>query len=496
MLIISHCLILEVSTRVRHGQVILMSLCATAFVATIGSNWARSAEAAQTDAAIQNLTSKIQNSGYTSRVLPILQQKCLACHSNAAKMGGLVMESYDALMKGGNHGQEIVPGKASDSRVVQMLEGKLEPRMPFGGDPLPPAEIAIIKAWIDAGAGGPAQGETSASPLVLKIPDLRPQVSVVSPIISARFSPDGSTLALGGYREVRLMDVATRKVTVTLAGHAEYVRSIAFSPDGKWLAAAGGLPQRSGEIKIWDVHTHQLLRALTGHKDCIYSVAVSPDGKLLASGSYDELVKLWDAATGQEVRTLKDHTDAVFAVAFSPDGTRLASGAQDRTVKMWDVASGERLYTLSDPQDGITTIAFSPSGKLLVAAGYDKAIYRWNLTDKAGTLARSLIADEDSILQLAWSPDGKVLVTSSADGSIRFRDAATLDPIGVLDNQPDWVEALSISPDGKWLAAARYDGTLSLYDTKTYKQVLGPVVAFQQKGPKLRERSGKPQASK
>ena len=150
-------------------------------------------------------------------------------------------------------------------------------------------------------------------------------------------------------------------------------------------------------------------------------------------GSYDKTIKLWDAQTGQELKTLQDHIDAVFAVAFSPDGKLLASGSQDRTVKIWNVASGERLYTLSDALDGITGIAFSPSGELLAAAGYDKSIHVWKIGEKEGSLVQSLIADEDSILQIAWSPDGKTLITSSSDGSIRFRDAVTLDPLGVLN---------------------------------------------------------------
>jgi len=418
---------------------------------------------------------------FSADVAPILQKNCLACHSSAAKMGGLVMEKFGLLMKGGAHGPVIIPGKSGESRLVMMLEGKVQPRMPFGGDPLPAAEIATIKAWIDAGGVGPSAGDAAPALAPLAIPDIKPEVPVVSPIASLKFSPDGKLLAVGAYREVRLIDPATNKLLATLPGHADYVRSIAFSPDGKMLAAGGGLPQRGGEIKIWDIQSHKLVKTMRGDKDCIYSVAWSPDGKLIASGSYDKMVKLWDVAAGKELRNLQDHIDAVFAVAFSPDGKRLASASQDRTVKIWDVASGKRLYTLGDASDGLTSLEYSPSGDRIAAAGYDKTIYVWRLGDSDSSLIQSLIADEGSILALVWTPDGKTIVTSSSDGSIRFRDADTLNPLRVIDHQADWVQALSISPDGSQLAAGRYNGTLTLYDTKTQNSSPGQLRAAARK---------------
>jgi WD40 repeat protein len=393
-------------------------------------------------------------------------------------MGGFVMASYQTLMKGGTHGSEIIPGASAKSRLVLMIEGTVQPRMPFGGNPLSPGEIAVIRHWIDTGAKGPAPGEASSLQPKLNIPNLKPRFPEVSPVASVAFSPDGKNLAVGGYKEVRLLDPQTGQILEKMGGAAGLVRSVAFSPDGKWLAAGGGLCQQWGEIQLWDLQSRKLLRTLRGHHDCIYSVAFSPDGKLLASGSYDKLIKLWDPASGKELRTLKDHIDAVFAVAFSPDGKWLASGSQDNSVKIWDVATGERLYTLSDPVDGISTIAFSPDGKQIAAAGYDMHIYIWNLTQAGGTLAQSLIADEGSILQIAWAPGGKEIITSSSDGSIRIRDAITLDPVAMIPHQSDWVDAMGVSPDGRWLAAGRFDGTLSVYRTGSFMQVLGPLVAF------------------
>jgi WD40 repeat protein len=308
-----------------------------------------------------------------------------------------------------------------------------------------------------------------------------------SPVVSVEFSPDGKMLAARGYQKVRLIDSGSGNPLATLSGHADYVRSLAFGPDGKMLAAAGGPPQHGGEIKIWDVYSHQLRKTLLGHEDCIDSVAWSPDGKLLASGSYDKGVKLWDATTGQAVKTLREHTDTVLAVTFSPHGEYVASGSQDRSIKVWDVASGRRLYNFRDAGDGLTNIAFSPSGNRIAVVNYDKTVHVWPVGESGGRPLHSSIADQDCVLALAWTPDGKTLITSSADGSIRFRDAATLHPVGVIGYQPEWVDALSISPDGRRLAAGCYNGTLSLYDVKSFKEVMGPWMAFGSHEPPERE---------
>ena len=422
---------------------------------------------------------------YTAEIAPIFQKNCLSCHNSVQHKGGLLMESYSALLKGGKHGQSFLPHNARGSLMVQMLEGDVDPQMPADADPLPAAQINLIKAWIDAGGEGPAETETAPPLATPPTPNIRPEVSVVSPVTAVKFSPDGKLLAVGGQREVRLFDPASGKLLATLTGHAGLVRSLAFSPDGRQLAAAGGLPQIGGEIKVWDVRSHQLLQTLQGHKDCVYSVAWSPDGKLIASGSYDRLVKLWDAATGKEWKNLQDHIDAVFAVAFSPDGKHLASASQDRTVKIWDIASGKRLFTLGDALDGLTGLAYSPTGDRVAAAGYDKTIYIWDLQGDEGHLAESLIADDDSLLAIAWSPDGKAIVTASADGAINFRNTR-LDLIEAINRQPDWVDALDIGSDGKWLAAGRYDGTLSLYDTTTYQEPVAQITVFDSHLPQAR----------
>ena len=282
---------------------------------------------------------------------------------------------------------------------------------------------------------------------------------------SLAWSPDGRTLALGGYKEVRLVDAGSKKTVATLSGMLEAVRALAFSRDGKLLAAAGGLPARKGEVKIWDAAGQREIAAISGHSDCIYAAAFSADGAQLATASYDRLIKLWDVASGKEIRTMRDHIDAIYALAFTPNGKRLITGAADRSVKVWDAATGARLYTLSDSSDAVNAIALSPDGARVAAGGADKTIRVWRLGEKEGALENTLIAHEDAILRLAWSADGK-LASAAADRTIKLFRAADLTEVRSIPKLPDWAFGLEFAPGGKQLAAGYFNGALEIYDVQ------------------------------
>jgi len=94
---------------------------------------------------------------YQRDVHPIWKKYCFSCHFTGVKMGGLEMGTYAELMRGGNSGQDIVAGQSSESRLFLMITEKYQPYMPLGGIRLTPAEIETVRAWIDAGAKGPAK---------------------------------------------------------------------------------------------------------------------------------------------------------------------------------------------------------------------------------------------------------------------------------------------------------------------------------------------------
>ena len=392
----------------------------------------------------------------------IIRERCEHCHNEDKAKGGLLMTSYEAILRGGEHGSAIIPGESASSRLVQMIEGTLTPRMPHKEDPLSRSEIALIRRWIDEGAS-PAEAGDSATAREVRVPDVKPAVPVSGAVAAVAFDPLARRIAVGSYKWVHLMGLPDRKWIGTLGGHADLVRALAFSADGRRLAVAGGPSGRFGEVKIWDVSgaKPKLLSTIQGHTDTILAVSFSPDGATIVSAGYDRLLKIWDVATGKLVSTLKEHQDAVYAVAFMPGGRQLVSAAGDRTLKVWEVPTGKRIHTLNDALDSLYAVAVHPSGTQIAAAGADRMIRTWSWN--AGTLSNSTFAHGDAVLRLAYSPDGATLASAGADRVIKVWDARTLRETHRFEAQPDWIMGLAVSADGKWLAAGRYDGTLGLY---------------------------------
>ena len=425
---------------------------------------------------------------YSRQVAPIFQTKCLACHSESSKMGGLVLADYESLMKGGSKGKAVKAGDSKESRLLQMLEGTVQPRMPMGGE-LEKKEIDIIRYWIDQGA----KLDQDASPSqILKEPEI-PQIKaapVLPQVGSVTYSPDGLIIAAGTYGKIIFFDASTHQRLGQLSGLTEAVRSLAFSSNGKYFATGAGRPAQEGEIKVWETGKEfwnkPASHTIKAHRDCVYAVAFSPDNKLLASTSYDHMIYLWDPATGQQVKPLKEHTDAVFDLAFSPDCKWLASGGADRTVKLWNIESGKRIFTLGSSTEGVNTLTFHPSSKWVAASGFDRTIRVWDLASKSPEPPEifSIIAHEQAILRLSYSPDGEFLVSTGWDKLVKVWNAKTMEQVHLIPEQQDWVLSLCFSPNGKQLVLGRYDGIVGIYETGSY-QLVGELL-----GGKLTHQAG------
>jgi WD40 repeat protein len=202
---------------------------------------------------------------FNATVQPILQKHCLDCHAAADAEKGLVLESFETLMKGGESGASIVAGKSADSLLVKFLEGRSGKTgknqfMPPGkAKKLEPAEIAVIKAWIDAGARAPKEAAKVATRDVT-VPKIVPKVAPPKAIHSLAVAAGSGMIALAQYGEVELRSAETHKAVRVLGGHRGHVNAVAFSSDGKMLASAAGEPALFGQVKLWNVADGTLVR--------------------------------------------------------------------------------------------------------------------------------------------------------------------------------------------------------------------------------------------
>jgi WD40 repeat protein/tetratricopeptide (TPR) repeat protein len=232
----------------------------------------------------------------------------------------------------------------------------------------------------------------------------------------------------------------------------DYVRSIAFSHDGQWLAA-GFL---HGGVQLWEVDSMLQLRAFRGHQGgghygSVNSVAFSPNDARLVTGGRDNTVRLWEADTGGEVCVLRGHTEEVHAATFSPDGQWLVSGSHDKTIRIWRAITGHEVDTLRGHTRPVTSVVFTPDGRLLASGSWDHTIRIWEM--KSGQYATVLTGHSKGVSALTISPDGRYLASGAEGGEVKLWDLETGRQVRCFTGLRNGVMSVAFSPDGQLLAA-------------------------------------------
>ena len=291
------------------------------------------------------------------------------------------------------------------------------------------------------------------------------------------FSPDGKTVATGSGRrdrasgrtagEVKLWDVATGKVRTVLHGHTSDVGAVAFGPDGKTLATAAG-----DTVIVWDLETGKERHSIRSPESAGEpALTFSPDGKTLGYTGY-RTARLVDVATGKELAAFK-HPGRSTPPAFSPDLKRLAV-ANHQDADLYDTATGRELRVLEDHRGGVYRLAFSADGKTLAVASnrseHPKYFAEVTLWDPATGRVRAVFKDRVQFARaVALSPDGTLLAVAGTRGlsgsfDLRLIDVATgRDLAARTSPKAEYLSSLAFSPDGRVLAGA-IGKSLTLWD--------------------------------
>jgi mono/diheme cytochrome c family protein/DNA-binding beta-propeller fold protein YncE len=462
---------------------------------------------------------------YYKDVRPIFQQHCNGCHQPAKPMGGYVMTSHADLLKPGERGKPgVVPGKAAESYLVAQIRphdnGKAE--MPKNRDPLNPVQVKQITDWVAQGA----KDDTPASAKAVAVDAANPPKYSAPPVVTAlAFGPDGESLAVSGFHEVLQFSTRDFSLRSRLIGISERVQSLAYSPDGKKLAAVGGAPGRFGEVQVWDPSKDKLLVSAPLTFDTLYGVSWSPDGKMIAFGCSDNTVRGIDPLTGRQTLQMGTHSDWVLGTAFSQDGLHLVSVSRDMSMKLTEVATQRFVDNVTSITPGALkgglmavdrrpVLPYRPIRFLgaevkverpvryqklpvdmpgakpqiydeVLAAGSDgkPRLYKMHrevkreIGDDANKI-REYEAMPGRVSAVAFNAAGaRFAAVSSLDGKgeVRVYDVETGSKV-VCEKVTGPAYAVAWHPGGKLVASAGFDGTVWLHDPTTGKLVHSFVV--------------------
>ena len=291
-----------------------------------------------------------------------------------------------------------------------------------------------------------------------------------SDLFAVAFSPDGRTIAAGGAGNVvNLWDIgdraAPRVLGEPLRGFSGHVQSIAFSPDGRTLAAAGS----AVGVLRWDVTDREQpteISPLLGMTGTTQTVVFSPDGSVIAAAGTDSTLRLWSndrAGLLQHEQRLPDTT--INSVAFSRDGRMLAAGSKDKTIRVWDITQGGRLQEIGPPLTGfggwVNVVTFSDDGRILAGGSSDNTIRFWNVD--GWRVLRPVLTSPSPVTGLAFLPGKPLVISVAIDGTTRIWEW----PGPLVSESLDSVFGLSFSSDGRRLAVFpnRGDDTIRIWDT-------------------------------
>jgi WD40 repeat protein len=285
---------------------------------------------------------------------------------------------------------------------------------------------------------------------------------------SAAFSPDLSTLVLGGQDgAIRIWDLGRHRHALGRSfSTSAWLDAVALSPDGRHAAIGGET------VELWDLRSGTRVRSLAGYK--VQELAFSADGKRLAFGG-EEGAGYYDLPAGTRVAVPSSVREPYnWSVAITPDGRLLAFGGERLTV--WDTTNRREVPMSPFGRGSVRAVAISPDGATLAAGADDGTVQTWSLATRAPTGAPMPFGEE--IWALTFSPDGKTLGVGGDDGKLQLWNVATRQPVAApIAGMSSRIRSIAFSPDGSVMAVVGFGRAALLYDVATRRPIADPLFA-------------------
>lgn len=288
-------------------------------------------------------------------------------------------------------------------------------------------------------------------------------------VLSVLFSPDSLNLIVGdSYKRLAIWSLQTGELVKTIPQPAD-LKSVALSPDGKYLATGGGDFGQPGFLSLWDQQSGNLIRSFAGFLLPVRATAFSPDGHILAASSEDGTVALWNVETGTSEKTLKDNNLPVHSLIFTRDGRSIITGSLDGKVRVWDTATGALRNTLQGQTSGVFSLALSPDSTLLASGGPETiSISLWDLA--TGTLKATIRDPSLSPTSMVFTSNSRLAV-SNANGRVILCDPDKAKIDSVITVHELNASSIAISANGKYLASGSHDNSIHLLVPGTNKLI-------------------------